>query len=53
MNRDFETHRSEAPLANHGQVEISFDFNFYETKFIPVADVHGYLEDDQLKCLIT
>ena len=43
LNRQFELHSSLAPIANYGQVEMQFDFNFSEARFLTVADVHGYL----------
>lgn len=53
MNRQFELHSSLAPIANYGQVEIQFDFNFPESKFLTVAEVHGYLQDQEMSALIT
>jgi len=43
MNRQFELHSISAPIANYGQVEIQFDYNFPESKLLTVAEVHGYL----------
>ena len=53
LNRQFELHNSLAPIANFGQVEVQFDFNFSEPKFLTVAEVHGYLNDKELFTLMS
>lgn len=53
FNRQFELHSPLAPIANYGQAEIQFDFNFAETHFVTVCDVHGYLENQELLTLLS